>query len=119
MSAWTIGAVAAGGFLGAVARHVVSGRLNRPDRPFGTALVNLAGAFLAGFFLNGVLAGLPHAFAVYGFLGSFTTFSTWQSEVVGLWKKGSRRSAAISSSGLLVLGVLAAAFGWLAGHAGG
>ena len=113
MSAWVIAAVAAGGFLGAVARHAVSRKLNRTGRPYGTIAVNLAGAFLAGWFLEGLTAGLPQAFVVYGFLGSFTTFSTWQSEAAAMWTEGRRRKAVVYSAGLLAAGILAAALGWL------
>ena len=77
-----IGVMLLGG-LGAVARfsldRAVSKRVARPF-PFGTLVVNLSGALLLGF-----LAGLalsPHLalLAGTGFVGSYTTFSTWMLE---------------------------------------
>jgi CrcB protein len=74
MIAWV--AMAAAGSLGAYLRWLAA----RHFAPRGTLFVNLTGAFVAG-----VVAGLhPSAdvllIAGTGFLGGYTTFSTWMVE---------------------------------------
>jgi CrcB protein len=81
--------VAAGGALGALARFGVSSALPRLDFPWHTLLVNLAGSLVLGYlFLD---HGMEHparlAIAV-GFLGAFTTLSTYSAETVDLWRSG-------------------------------
>ena len=88
-------AVSAGASAGAVARWLIGCALNplMPLLPPGTLFVNLAGGYLIGFAL-GVFAhfpGLPaiwRLFAITGFLGSFTTFSTFSMEVILLLQEG-------------------------------
>ncbi|OCA90787.1 hypothetical protein A8F94_02620 [Bacillus sp. FJAT-27225] len=82
-------AVAAGGFLGAMARFFVSKLLNSKDTnriPFGTMLVNLIGSFLLGYLIGKAVDGNSYAFAGIGFTGAFTTFSTFMLELHGMKK---------------------------------
>lgn len=81
-------AVAAGGALGAMARYYLNGStLSRIAVPFPTAtfIINITGSFLLGFFLTLVTERIsvsPHlrvAVAV-GFVGAYTTFSTFEYE---------------------------------------
>lgn len=76
--------------------------------PWGTFLVNVAGAFLLGL-MTGL--GLPRAVLGVGFLGALTTFSTWQNEVVQALVRGDRRTAWLHL-------ILSAAGGLLAAWAG-
>jgi CrcB protein len=85
-------AIAAGGAVGAVARFVVSngvyGLLGR-DFPYGTLVVNVAGSVLMGLlyvlFMERLTLGPEwRAVVLVGFLGSFTTFSTFSMETVTL-----------------------------------
>ena len=72
-----------GGVAGTFARCALSGfihRFVRPDFPYGTLRVNLAGCFLVGLFaaLSGGKFPLTHntrLLLVTGFCGAFTTFS--------------------------------------------
>ena len=77
--------VAAG--VGAVARFLLSRRLNRPGRfPIGTFVVNVSGSFALG-----LLAGAgPEMLTVVGVggLGAYTTFSTFAVESETLWNHG-------------------------------
>lgn len=86
--------IAAGGAFGAVARHLIN--ISPAARvfenfPFPTFLINVTGSFLIGFFLIlltdkiEVSENLRMA-VIVGFLGAFTTFSTFELEIYGLLK---------------------------------
>ena len=85
--------IAAGGALGAVARYSVSGwvqNLGPATFPWGTLCVNTTGSLLIGLFLGiSELTPVPSParllFAV-GFLGAFTTFSTYSLETLNLFR---------------------------------
>lgn len=117
-------AVALGSALGAVARFMLGQWFVRADfrQPvLATLTVNLSGCAAAGF-LVGVLA--PHqthavSFLLTGFLGSYTTVSSFSLETLGLWQAGRRRLAAsyviASIAGGLLLaraGVMLSSGGW-------
>ena len=107
-------ALVAAGALGAVARAWIGASLLRrwPRRGLATLLVNLTGAFLLGLW-----AGLPHVPAAWlevagtGFLGAFTTFSTWMLEATAAWREGRRGAVVAEMIATLVLGVASAALG--------
>jgi fluoride exporter len=113
-----LGVVAAGA-LGAVARVWVSGAVQRrwPRRGAGTLAVNLSGAFALGLWL-GLSAGSAAGIAVVGtgFLGAFTTFSTWMAEAAVSWREGRRGRVALSIGGTLAAGVAAALAGGYVGR---
>ena len=70
---------------GAVGRFgVMAGLERRFDReiPWGTAIVNLGAAFLLGWLVGSDPAQDAASLAGAGFLGSFSTFSTWMVEAV-------------------------------------
>ncbi len=110
--------VAVFGALGAVARfrvdRVVSAR--RPsDFPLGTLVVNLSGSFALGVLVGVSLTGRALLVFGTGFLGGYTTFSTWMVESERLAEDGELRLMWINLLGSMGLGVLAAGLGWLAG----
>ena len=108
--------VGGGGFLGSVARYLVSGwvyrLLDEEAFPFGTLAVNVAGCLLIGL-LSGlaearqVLSPEARLFVLIGFLGGFTTFSTFGFETFVL-VRGTQIGAALLNVGLSVLLGLAA-----------
>ncbi len=107
-----------GGSLGAVARFVVSTRAQSrwPGLfPVGTATVNMIGSFLIGFVV-GAGEGDGAVLAI-GFLGGFTTFSTWMIETVTLgYLPGKGWAAVLNIAGIWAAGVGLAALGyWMAG----
>ena len=85
--------IAAGGALGAVARYGVSGWVQNAAPatfPWGTLCVNTVGSMLIGVFmgiseLTPVSPAIRLLFAV-GFLGAFTTFSTYSVETLNLFR---------------------------------
>ncbi len=85
-----------GGFFGSMLRYALSTfvyRLLGTDFPYGTLVVNILGSFLIGFFMGLVENGLVispnlRVFIAIGFLGGFTTFSSFSYETIELFKEG-------------------------------
>ena len=105
------------GGLGAVARMLLDGAVGaRAGRalPLGTLAVNLTGAFALAV-LAATLSGDAYRIAGTGFLGAFTTFSTWMFESQRLAEDGRRRAGALNILVSLALGLSAA---WLGRHLG-
>jgi len=73
------------GACGAVLRGAISAKLNR-DYPYGTLVVNLLGSMaigmLMGMYAHGSITKTQMFVLGGGFLGAFTTFSTWAYEAV-------------------------------------
>ena len=94
------------GGLGAVARVLLGAAVDaRADAPFpwGTLVVNVTGALALGVLAGAGLGGDAYTLAATGFLGAFTTFSTW---VVDARLLGGRLGARNLAAGL-ALGLLA------------
>lgn len=117
MSTWVL--VAVGGAAGAVSRHGITLAVGARDLPVATFLINISGALLLGVVLAWSLRGpwspeLTRAVGV-GFLGAYTTFSTFSWEILALGR-GDRLAAALAYAvGSVVLGVLAAGVGYRIG----
>lgn len=96
--------VGLGGFLGANARYLISGWAAErwgAAFPYGTLLVNATGSLALGFFLtlaNERILVEPRyrLFIGIGFLGAYTTFSTYAFESVSLAGNGDGWIAAIN-----------------------
>lgn len=106
--------VGAGGFLGAIGRFGVSAWARRLPAgfPLGTLAVNVVGSLALGFLATLLAARVlgderVRLAVAVGFLGAFTTFSTFSYETTRLWEDG--RWVALSANvGLNVAGCLAA-----------
>lgn len=101
------------GALGAVARYLVSGWAQRSVAsafPIGTLIVNVVGSFALGVVVGAGPTDTVIAVAVVGFLGGFTTFSTWMAETLRLWPVSGRAIASLAIS--LGGGLLAAVLGF-------
>ena len=94
------------GGLGAAGRVLLGAAVDDRARtrfPWGTLAVNLSGAFALGALSGSALSGDAYTLAATGFLGAFTTFSTW---VVDARLLGGRRGA-INLAAAVALGLLA------------
>ncbi|VEG53079.1 camphor resistance protein CrcB [Mycolicibacterium aurum] len=112
-----VGVCALGG-LGAVCRLTVDKAISRRTSgsfPYGTLVVNTSGALLLGFFAG--LALPPHValLAGTGFVGSYTTFSTWMFETHRLAEERQLWSALGNIALSVVLGLSAALLGQTVG----
>ncbi len=111
-------AIAAGGALGAVARFAMSHQVYQTfgrDFAWGTLSVNVVGSFLMGLIAVLLVDKLDlsnewRAFLMVGFLGAFTTFSTFSYETMQYIQIG-EISKAVVNIGLSVLICLVAV--WL------
>jgi len=109
---------AAAGALGAVARYLIDGFVQ--DRvadvfPWGTWVVNVTGSLMLGLVTGLVLYhGLGDASKAVigtGFVGAYTTFSTFTYETLRLVEEGSRYEAALNAATSTAIGLLAAGAG--------
>ncbi len=108
--------VALGGAAGAVLRHLVNIgalRLLGSGFPFGTLAVNVAGSFLMGCLVVALahLGGTRFSpLLATGFLGGFTTFSSFALDTLVLWERGQHVLAAgygLASVGLSLAAIVA------------
>jgi len=112
-------AVAAGGAIGSVARYLVgigSTRLFGLSFPWGTLIINIAGSFLIGAFVElfALKLDLPQearVFLTVGICGGFTTFSTFSLDAYVLMERGEWWLGAgyVAGSVALSIGALIAA----------
>jgi|MudIll2142460700_1097286.scaffolds.fasta_scaffold208744_2 CrcB protein len=85
-----------GGFLGAVARYTVAlwvGQKWGRTFPLGTFVVNISGSFLISLLMSlfterFMVSPQVRLFLVVGFIGAYTTFSTFEYETGNLLKDG-------------------------------
>jgi CrcB protein len=117
--------VGLGGFFGAIARFVLSGWVAArwgEIFPWGTFIINISGSFILGFFLAfahirpWVHPGARLMFAV-GFVGAYTTFSTYTYESFRLMTEGQFALAAFNIVGSVVVGLVAVFAGVALGNA--
>jgi CrcB protein len=108
--------VGLGGFIGANARFVVArvvGTLFETRFPLGTFIINVSGSFLLG--VLGTLVAqkvMPNSESMrlalgMGFLGAYTTFSTFEFETHALFDDGSWLTATTNMFASLFVGLLA------------
>jgi CrcB protein len=113
-----------GGFAGAIARYVVDGFVAERVAgafPWGTLVVNLSGSFLLGalFALTVDRAILPADIrgpVLIGFIGAYTTFSTYMLESWQLIGSGAYELALVNVVGSAVLGLVAVGSGLALGR---
>jgi fluoride exporter len=118
-------AIAFGGAFGAVFRHVVSSGVYQwlgRDFPFGTLAVNVLGSFLLGLSTEALIVqriaiGSDYRAAILvGFIGAFTTFSTFSLDTVGLIEQDAFGKAFLNIFASVLVCLFAVALGLLMGR---
>ena len=112
----TLTAIALGGALGSVARHgmtVYFDALFGRDFPYGIFIANIVGSAAIGVLFvlileRGLLSEVWRSLLMVGFLGAFTTFSTFSLQTIGLLQEGRLFAATIYTIGSVLLSVTAA-----------
>jgi CrcB protein len=107
--------IAIGGALGSIARYWVSATVNNRMGirfPYGTLLVNLTACLVIGFSVTymGKRADLNPAWRFLipiGFIGAYSTFSTFEWETLSTMRSGAFVLAALYAGGSLILGLIA------------
>ncbi len=113
------------GFAGAISRYQLEGWVSRHAKgafPWGTLIVNLSGCLVLGFAITLLTERfLPHptlrSALTIGFLGAYTTFSTFAYETFRLGEDGAVGLAVLNVVASVALGVLAAWAGTVLGRA--
>jgi fluoride exporter len=116
--------VGVGGFLGAVARYLLGGLVYRylpATFPYATVIINVTGCFGIGLLAalveeRQLLGPAVRLFWMIGFLGGYTTFSTFGYESMALMREGSHGAALLNVCGQVVLGLLAVWVGAIVGR---
>jgi CrcB protein len=121
MAIWWVGL---GGFLGANTRYLLGGFISQrwgTDFPYGTLVINVTGSFILGFFMAyaqdrpWVDPGARLMFAV-GFLGAYTTFSTFEYETMRLLQQREVLLAMYNMFGSLLTGMVGVFAGFMLGE---
>ena len=114
--------ISAGAVLGANARYWIgtwAAEKWGSAFPYGTLLINLSGSLLLGVFMaltaeRAVIDPRIRLLVATGFLGAYTTFSTFTYESVSLLLKGAVVPGLLNALGSTALGLLAVAAGiWI------
>ncbi len=118
-----LAAISVGGALGASARYGIENTIpsSSDGFPWATLLINLSGSLALGMFLVVVLERLGPSrylrpFVATGFIGSFTTFSTFAVETDLLIKDGHVATAAAYAVSTLAVGLFCAWVGVVIGR---
>ncbi len=112
-----------GGSLGALMRFIISSSITAKldsNFPYGTLTVNIIGSFIMGFLAMFLVErmGLDPLLRLgifVGFLGAFTTFSTFSMETLNLFEQGESLQALMNIIVSVLLSVLAVWLGVLLG----
>ena len=116
--------VGLGGFLGACARYLLDGWISTATGgafPWGTLVINVSGSFVLGVLFaaateSAVLPAEIRGPVMIGFIGAYTTFSTWMLESARMLEDGAFVAAALNVGGSIVLGLGAVFLGLIVGR---
>lgn len=98
-----------GGILGSITRYTL-GRIisEKTDTafPVGTFIINITGAFLLGIVSSLHIGGYFYTLFGDGFLGAYTTFSTFMYEGFNLFQENEKLNAFVYILLSIILGIL-------------
>ena len=105
--------IALGGSLGAVARYAISTYIYQSVNevfPWGTLVVNLSGSFIIGAFAEifetAMIPSEWRSLVTIGFIGAYTTFSTYSLETLSLLREGELWLATMNVLASNILGIV-------------
>lgn len=106
--------VGVGGTLGSISRFALGQYVNSKSKtkfPIGTFIINITGAILLG------IVSSFHSHSMYsllgdGFLGAYTTFSTFMYEGVTLFKQNKR----LNSLAYIIISIILGILGFIIGY---
>ncbi len=111
-------ALSTGGVIGVNARYWLGFWVSRwiaNPFPWATFAINISGSFAIGFLTILLTRWLPHPnfrlALLVGFLGGYTTFSTYMFDSLALWERGEIRLALANVAGSTLAGLLAVGLG--------
>lgn len=114
--------VGIGGIFGAITRFLLGKWITRKTPgflPFGTWFINLSGSFILGLLavlhLGRVIPDWTWLLCGTGFLGAYTTFSTFGYETIQMIQNKEIKKALFYVSTSVVLGIF---FAWIGGYIG-
>ena len=106
--------VGIGGFAGSVLRYLISGYIQQLTQSssfsYGTLVVNIVGCLIIGILSQvaesyGLLTAETRALLITGFLGGFTTFSTFSNETLNLFRDSENLAALLNVGAHIFLGL--------------
>jgi fluoride exporter len=117
-------AIGAAGSLGCMLRYFVGstcGRLFNTSFPIGTFVINVTGSIFLGWFMavtqeRGVVSETFAKAVSIGFVGGYTTFSTYMYESNASLEKGAGIEAAVNLIGSIVVGLIGVRLGIMLGR---
>src|SRR4051812_7589447 len=101
--------VGVGGILGSITRYALGIWISEKydtTIPIGTLLINISGAFLLGIVCSIYTSGNLYLLLAEGYLGAYTTFSTFMYEGFNLFQENEKKNAAKYILGTLFLGII-------------
>ncbi|WP_017315218.1 fluoride efflux transporter CrcB [Mastigocladopsis repens] len=113
-------AISLGAIAGALSRYYLGLWFNQlfgTDFPYSTLIINISGCFVMGFFTTLSLGRLitihpdVRLLVTTGFLGSYTTFSTYELDIVKLLQQGSLEISLLYCLSSAVLGLFSLQLG--------
>jgi len=119
ITVFSILAIALGAIPGALCRYYItlwSQQVFGNKFPYGTFLINITGCTIMGFFIN-LISGISdfptevRLMVTTGFLGSYTTFSTYSFETRKMWQSGNISKTLFYWAGSAIFGVLGVQLG--------
>jgi CrcB protein len=114
----TILLVGIAGLLGVLARYGISSGFHGDALPWATVAINVAGSFALGVLVSSHTFSIEvRTIAGVGFLGGFTTFSTFSVQMFLDFEAGEPGRALLYCAASLLLGLAAAAGGYYLGRA--
>lgn len=116
--------ISVGAILGANARYWIGDWIAQKwgtSFPYGTLIINITGSFLIGLLISLTTERITidprwRYMIVVGFLGAYTTFSTYTLESMNLFERGQWQLGLLDVLGSVIIGLVAVGLGLILGR---